>query len=436
MTAADRNAVAAGAAAPRAAPPLVFAPVRLRFVAVRRDYWRLMIRGNALQAVTLGLYRFWLFTDMRRSLWAGIELDDENFGYTGTAFELLSGFMMALGILIPVNMALFYALLDSGTLSQPTIMFVVLYGFGQFAAFRARGYRLTRTVLRGLRFHQGGSGVIFALRAVLWGILTLCTVGLAYPFMEASQQRYRMRHTFFGDASGRFEGSGWRLFRRGILLWVVVIAPLAYALELAREGIDWTAIQDLLASENLHTALDAVTQIKGASAAGIPVATALVWSMFSGVILFPALLAIMMRWWLGGVRIGGVAVACDLRMRDVYGAYFRFLVYLLGFSIAFSVVGGIAALLIKGALSSAIDFSVTSIPRDAVLAIGGIVAYVIYILGCSTIYQVVVRFRIWQLAVDSLIVSGLALLENVHARPAKATALGEGLADALGTGSL
>jgi uncharacterized membrane protein YjgN (DUF898 family) len=436
MTVADRNAIAADPAAPPPASPPVFAPVRLRFVANRRDYWRLMIRGNALQAVTLGLYRFWLFTDMRRSLWAGTELEDENFEYTGTALELLAGFMMALGVLIPVNMALLYAFLTSGTPTMSTVIFVVLYGFGQFAAYRARGYRLARTVLRGLRFHQTGSGIIFALRGILWWILIFCTVGLAVPFMAASQERYRMRHTFYGDVAGRFEGSGWRLFLRGILLWVVVIAPLLYSLEQARESIDWSAIQSLLASENLQTIISALKQVKGVSKAGTPATAALVWSAFSGVVLFPAFLAIAMRWWLGGVRIGGAALACDLRKRDIYGAYVRFLLYLLGFSIAFSIVGGIVALVIIGPLTSVIDFSVSSTSRDAVLAIGVIVAYVIFILGCSTIYQVVVRFRIWQLAVDSLIVSGLAALENVNARPAKATAFGEGLADALGTGSL
>ena len=436
MTVTDHIAVAAGPAPPQVAPSPAAASLRLRFVGDSRDFRRLMVRGNALQAVTLGLYRFWLFSDMRRFLWAGVELDDENFEYTGTALELLTGFMRALGLLIPVNMALFYALLSVGTLGQSTIMFVVLYGFGQFGTFRARGYRLTRTVLRGLRFHQTGSGIIFALRAILWWIVVFGTIGLAYPFMMASQERYRMGHTFFGDAGGRFEGSAWRLFWRGILMWIVVVAPLAYALEQAREKIDWTAIQSLLASKNLQTVIDGAQQIRGVEEAGPPAALALVWSILSGLFLFPAFAAMVMRWWLGGVRIGGAAVASDLRMRDFYRAFIRCLLYLLGFSIAFSVIGGFAASTIIGALSGAIDFSVTSTPRDAILAGGGIIAYVIYVLGCSTIYQVVVRLRIWQLAVESLVVSGLAALENVQARPAKATALGEGLADALGTGSL
>jgi uncharacterized membrane protein YjgN (DUF898 family) len=434
MTAADLKEVAPEPAPAVPAATTAPAAVRLHFVAVRRDYWRLMLRGNALQAVTLGFYRFWLFTDMRRVLWAGTQIEDENFEYSGTALELLYGFMMGLGVLIPVNMALFYALLMNSTLVTSTIIFVVLYGFGQFAAFRARGYRLTRTVLRGLRFHQTGSGVIFALRAVLWWVATVCTAGLAFPFMQASQERYRMRHTFYGDVSGRFDGSAWRLLLRGLLLWAIVIVPAAFALEQARESIDWSAIQDVLQAKNLQTILSAVKQIKGVEDAGPPAAGALIWAACSGTILLPAFLAIAMRWWLGGLRIGGAAVASDLRMRSVYGAFVRFVLQLIGFSIAFffaaaHVVGQIG-------LSKTIDFSVVSTPRDAILAAGGIIAYVVFVLGSSTIYQVVVRFRIWQLAVDSLTVSGLATLDDVKARPAHATAFGEGLADALGTGSL
>ena len=176
---------ATSAVAVVAEPPVPAAaaePVRVRFVGNRRDFWRLMIRGNALQAATLGFYRFWMFSDMRRFMWAGIEIEDENFEYIGTAGELLIGFLMALGILIPVNLVVFYAVLEIGPLAQSTIVFVVLFAFTQFAAFRARAYRLTRTVLRGLRFHQTGSGIVFALRALAWWIVVLLTLGLAFPF--------------------------------------------------------------------------------------------------------------------------------------------------------------------------------------------------------------------------------------------------------------
>jgi uncharacterized membrane protein YjgN (DUF898 family) len=438
MTVAERTAVAAASPPPPAAAsvPSAERTARLRFVGARSDYWRLMIRGNALQAVTLGLYRFWLFTDMRRFLWAGIAIEDENFEYIGTASELLIGFLMALGILVPVNMALFYALLDTGTLNQSTVMFVVLYAFGQFGVFRARAYRLTRTVLRGLRFHQTGSGVIFAGRAVLWWIVTFATAGLALPFMTASQERYKMRCTFFGNLGARFDGTGRQLLTRGLLLWFVVIAPLAVAVEHARRQIDWVVVERLLSSASLMSIIEAFGKADHLAQAGATVILALFWSTLAGIVLYPVFTAIVLRWWLSGIRLGGLAVASDLAIRPLYGIYIRYLFYLLMFTIAFSVAATVAVLMAMGMLSNVIDFSVTSTPRDAAIAMFGIAVYVIYMLGCWTIYYVTVRFRVWQAAIESVSVSGLAAIDSVEARPAHCSALGEGLADALSTGSI
>jgi uncharacterized membrane protein YjgN (DUF898 family) len=52
--------------------------------------------------ITAGFYRFWLSTDIRRSLWANTSIDGDTLEYTGTAKELLLGFLFALAILVPV----------------------------------------------------------------------------------------------------------------------------------------------------------------------------------------------------------------------------------------------------------------------------------------------------------------------------------------------
>src|SRR6266849_6544237 len=221
MTVIDRVDTAATSSTPDVSlrPP---SPVRLRFVGNRGDYWRLMIRGGVLQAVTLGIYRFWLFTDMRRFLWASTEVEGETLEYTGTAVELLIGFLMAIGILVPIYALLFVASLELGILSilSGVLAFVVLAGFGQYSVYRARRYRLTRTVFRGLRFHQGGSAVRYAVRAMLWWIPIGMTLGLASPWATANLERYKMRNTFYGDLGGSFAAGGWRLFWRSVLIWI------------------------------------------------------------------------------------------------------------------------------------------------------------------------------------------------------------------------
>jgi len=412
--------------------------VRLRFVGDRGDYWRLMIRGGVLQAITLGIYRFWLFTDMRRFLWASTEVEGETLEYTGTAVELLIGFLMAIGILVPIYALLFVASLELGILSilSGVLAFVVLAGFGQYAVYRARRYRLTRTVFRGLRFHQGGSAVRYAVRAMLWWIPIGMTLGLASPWATANLERYKMRNTFYGSLGGSFAGAGGRLFGRTILVWSLVVSPLVVALVAAVRTIDWVTVADALEDEdtlNLIVALgidEPLTRGLGLLIPGV------MWAVIAGAILYPAYQAIMMRWWLGGLRLGGTAVASDLRMRAYYGAYLRYLLYVALFSIAFSIVAAVIGGLGYVALRGEIDFARASLLRDGLLAGSGLIAYVIYIVGVSTIYQVAVKMRLWQVAVESVLISGIAALDHVKAGEATSSAVGEGLADALGTGAI
>src|SRR5262247_1328060 len=112
------------------------APAQIvRFRGNTDAYWRLLIRGNLLLMVTLGIYRFWLTTDIRRFLWANTEIAGEALEYTGTALELLLGFLVAIALLIPIYTAFFLAALDLGLLGQLSglVAFAALAVLGQYA---------------------------------------------------------------------------------------------------------------------------------------------------------------------------------------------------------------------------------------------------------------------------------------------------------------
>src|ERR1700692_2580668 len=78
------------------------APHSGRFAAPERPFWRLLIRGAMLLAVTLGIYRFWLATDVRRFLWSNTEIAGDGLEYIGLDTELLIGFLFAVAILVPL----------------------------------------------------------------------------------------------------------------------------------------------------------------------------------------------------------------------------------------------------------------------------------------------------------------------------------------------
>ena len=206
-----------------------------------------MIRGAVLLAVTLGIYRFWLATDIRRFLWAHTEIDGESLEYTGTAVELLLGFLIAIALLVPIYAVFFLLTLSMGpigraisAMSLPALAFL-----GQYAIYRARRYRLTRTVFRGVRFHQTGSAVRYAVCAIFWSVLIALTVGLAYPFAQASLERYKLRNTYYGnlpDASkARARACSSAAFRCGC--WSQDRALFAVAVAFA--SVDWAAVAEL-----------------------------------------------------------------------------------------------------------------------------------------------------------------------------------------------
>lgn len=407
---------------------------RARFVGSTRSFWRIVSRGAALLLVTLGIYRFWLATDVRRFLWANTEIAGDGLEYAGTALQLLLGFLIAVVLLIPVYIGLFVAALDLGVIGRISGLLAVgvLALLGQFAIYRARRYRLTRTVFRGLRFHQTGSAWRYALSAVSWWIVIGVTFGLAYPWAQANLERYKMRHTFYGDLPGHFAGSAFRLFFRGFLLWFAVIGPFFFGLFLMVSLVEWQAVFTTLRAggEDVLARLEGATPGLGA-ALGIGV-MAVVWAVLAAAVFYPAFQAITLRWWLSGLRFGGITVSSDLRTGKVYGVYVRFLWYslLLALVVALLAMVGLA---FAGSWAERIGKSAATELALTAMAVGG---YVVAALAYSAIYQSVVKLGLWRLSIDSLELSGLEQLDKVSARGRASSAVGEGIADVLQVGGI
>jgi uncharacterized membrane protein YjgN (DUF898 family) len=401
-----------------------------RFLGSRRDYWQLLSRGALLLIVTLGLYRFWLMTDVRRFLWCHTEIDGETLEYCGTPLELLLGFLVALAVLIPVYGAFFLAALDLGPIGQWSglIGFVGLGFLGQYAIYRARRYRLSRTIYRGLRFAQTGSAWVYALRALAWWLVTALTLGLAYPFQLASLERYKMRHTYYGTQAGQFAGSGWRLFWRGLLLWLLTLGPIAAAIAALVTAVDWDGVATALGqgSDNVMARIEGASPGFGAAIAFSLLMLAVAIAMAA--LLYPVFQSMVLRWWTSGLRFGALSMRSKLRIRDVYRAYMRFLWY----AVLFTLALGLASLVLGIAIAAVSD----RVPEGAevagaALALAG---YVVAALGYSTIYRATVLLAFWQLAVDALQLSGVEALDAVEAGTRTGSPLSEGLADALNVG--
>ncbi len=196
----------------------------------RGSLFGLLLRNLGLNIVTLGFYRFWGRTRLRRYLWSNIEVLGDPLAYTGTGMELFKGFLIALCVLAPYFIAvnLLTTLVAGNMLAvrlvsfSTSIVFLFLY---QFAVYRARRYRLSRTMWRGIRCGQDGSAAGYAVQVICWMALIGLTLGVYYPWMRMNQQARLLRHTVVGDQRVEFDGRGRDLLGP----WLIVMATLGLA---------------------------------------------------------------------------------------------------------------------------------------------------------------------------------------------------------------
>ena len=351
----------------------------------RKQFFHLVLRGAALELITVGFYRFWLATDIRRHLWSNTLIDGDAAEYTGRAKELLIGFLFALAIIVPVYLAYFLVSLEAerakAFASFPLLAF--FYLFGQFAIYRARRYRLTRTVWRGVRFWMSGSGWSYAARAALWAVLVGLTLGLLLPWREAALERYKMRHSYYGDLPGSFEGEGWEFFKRGWWLWL--LAPFALYI--------------------------------------FPLAP----------FVYGAFKAVEWRWWLSGIRFGGVSLESNLRRGALIGLYWKvigwFLLLVLAFFAYLAICTGLVGSMSGGSLN---QFFVPQVISKSIplLVLAGI-GYLGFVLALNVVMRVYLLRDLWVRVLASTNVHGIEAAANVAARGDLASALGEGIADGL-----
>jgi uncharacterized membrane protein YjgN (DUF898 family) len=408
----------------------------VRFLGEESAYWRLRIKGAALVVVTLGIYRFWLATDVRRFLWSNTEIAGDTLEYNGLATELLIGFLFAIAILVPLYMvfALVALELDIVALAPALIGFALLALLGEYALYRARRYRLTRTVFRGLRFDQHGSPWRYAFYALVCWAVVIVTLGLAYPWTSAFIERFKMRNTSYGDLHGRFEGSGLALFLRGLPMWLLVVGVPVIAIVAMARLIDWNMLGNAIDlsqgdGDSINTMINNNPQL--GKAIGL-IFGAFFASILIAVLLYPVFQAVKLRWWISGLRFGEVAVTSRLRIRQVYRVYLRLLLYLFLLGLLAGIMGGMTVFAVVGVVSLMHNATVTQVVVGAI----SILLYVVVMIGSSTIYQVIVAAGLWRLGAETAALTGEAALDGVRATGTASSALGEGLADALGVGSI
>ena len=387
------------------------------FTGRRGTLFGILLRGYLLMVPTLGIYRFWLATWKRRFYWSNTVIDGDPLEYTGTPLQLLVGFLFALAIFLPLYLLFFYLSTQNADvvlLGYAAVGTIFWFMMG-YAIYRARDFRLSRTLWRGIRFDQGGSAWIYALRRFLWSILMILTLGLVYPFMAVSLWRYRCRNTWYGDRQASFAGSWKQLAGPYYLGYFVAVACLVATVVVGSASGAFVFVEGFV--------------IPSAPVVGMALLSALVIGLF--VCAYQAREISRMY---SSMRLGDAILTVKIRGRSLFGLYLRFGACLLALVVALNIAGAVViVVLVRDG-----DFDlgwVAGIFANQFTSFIPLLAYLFAAAVLSLLAELFISYGFWRLVARNAAIAGVESLRSVRARQEDDALAGEGLADALNVGA-
>lgn len=395
----------------------------------------LAIATTLLTFITLGIYRFWARTRVRRYFWSAVTLDGHGFEYTGKGIEKLIGFLIAVAVLA-VYLGVFQALLSFAGMSlfeivdpnaeypwRPLLLtnvtFFALAPLIFYAQYRARRYMLSRTKWKGIRFGADQAALGYALRAIGHWILTIITLGILLPRQTFYLEKYKADRTWFGNAQFTQEGS-WLSFypaMKHILIGLVIaiIGGLVFVLN---------------AAGNLEGgAADAA--IAGGILGGIMIFIGIIWFYLGLAYYSVHSHRILTR----GKKLGDdIRFTSEPRTARIIGIYLLggLIISFIGSTVA-GLVGGIFGILAEIVLGSA-DLGMGQEMPASILA-GVVVGYVAFFVLIGILGLIFITQPIVEHFAQVTTVHNADRLNNVEQREGDEMIEAEGFADALDVGA-
>jgi len=370
-------------------------------VATRPPLFRLALRTGALTVLTLGLYRFWMKTRLRRWYWSSVRPGGLPLEYVGEPLEKLLGFLSAVVVLAfyigVANLALMFLSLSFLEGSAPALLLslVGVIPIWFYATYRARRYRLARTRWRGLRFGLEPGAWGYAARALGHWAATILTLGVLWPRMTFALEKYVTDRTRFGDTA-LHQGGEWRM------LWPAFVhaagggyLSLATSLVgMGQPGMLWLLIGTVpwFLYGLVHYSVESTRLMAEAKTAG---------------------------------PLGLISRADPRRVLRIY------------------LFGGIAALVALILPLAALGLAVVAVETGLeeagelptwVLAAGGLVLYIAVALTWSVLRHVFLIMPVWRHYAETLTLTGAGALETMRQRDRDAALQAEGFAEALDIG--
>lgn len=215
----------------------------LAFTGRWQPYLGLAIGNLVLTIVTIGIYRFWAKTRVRRHLWERTLFQGEPLEYFGRGVEKMVGAALVFVVLIVplvIVSAIAAWLRSTGSIAGPFLIYVALYVgllylFG-VGLYRAQRYLFSRTAWRGIRGGMRHGGWHYGARYLRLVLLQFITFGFASPFVATRLWNARMDDAMFGSVPVSATAEWRPIYGRFLAAWIgslvvyIVAAAAIFAL--------------------------------------------------------------------------------------------------------------------------------------------------------------------------------------------------------------
>lgn len=399
----------------------------------------LLLKTALLTLITLGIYRFWQKTRLRRYYWSATTLDGDKFEYTGTGLEKFIGFLiaviiMALYLLIAtfIGNFLFLSTLGLGlfdlfglnyelsTALTPYAVLILLMPFIYYAEYRALRYRAGRTEWRAIRFGSEKAAWGYVWRSLGYLLLMVASLGLLLPYAYYKKSKYKLDRVWFGDAKFTLEGNWKRLFRYYL--------PYYLTLVLFAASFGFLSAAPLTGGDGIYASI---------------------LFFISLLALIPAYVYYVVRsrsHLISMLTLGknGIAFHARLRARRIFVIYLLGLIAIFGFMIVFLLFVGLivmVVLLLIGVnlgpdFAESLPFLLAENPAIIYGYFGGIIfVYAFMIIGFFIIGQMVIFEPILTHIVNETAIINRDALSKIQQRAEDDIVDADGFADALDIGA-
>lgn len=190
----------------------------IKFTGKGGEYFGIWIVNLLLSIVTLGVYSAWAKVRRMKYFYNNTKIDGVGFDYHAKPLSILKGRIIAFVIFI------IYAVLAklSGVLGG--LLLLTLFILTPWIIVRSMIFNARNSSHRGLRFDFTGKTMEAAKVYILYPILIIITLGLAFPFVMQRTNKFLFENHQFGTSNFKSEASAKDFYMVYLKLFGVFLA--------------------------------------------------------------------------------------------------------------------------------------------------------------------------------------------------------------------